>query len=969
MSENRLGDRMRNALPINHGLAASIQGAAELLPMIDGVPSLTNAQYEALSAGVARGQNVLVSAPTSTGKTLIGWWTIASAINLGGRAVYLVSHRALAKQKFEEAQRLFLNSHLQDDRASIVCATGDSVEDASGRKTSSPLSATIIIATYEKFLGLMSTGGPPRDLTDTTFICDEVQLIGDKNRGQNVELLLTLLKRSGWRQFVGLSAVLSDGDAKSLSDWLGLYLVRNPGREKALSLECYSPERVLTLESAPDAEATWHESPPKPGYQNTSDIVQQLTSQPGQKPIIVFCMKVDETFQLASKAAALRAPTKTVVIPAGIEIDGNLVELLKRGIAFHNAELSEDERLFVENRLATGDVDTVFSTSTLAAGVNFPLGSAVFASWKRWNFERSRHEPIGRAEFQNMAGRVGRMGQAALKGRVVLSASGGADMQIASHLMDLAAQDDLGSGIKPDDFSSLTLQIFAGKLSASRDEAFDIISSTLSAAREIQRNSAGVAHWRIDLDRQIQRLIYAGCLIESGNRISVTALGEAVARSGLKPETAQYFFEGLSRFGEQLTLLLPEAGDETREDDLAFVLAHAALASPEYGLEGGGATRHVNWRITRPNLLSNDYARRLNHVLFSQPWMGNVGAANGSLLLGKWVSGQTRQQVEGTISSVRLGTIQAMARDVAWILTGVSEIVSTVTAINLADESKPPSLRGTGSAVLAVRKLSRAMRRQATRINMGMPSNVLWMSALDLQERPRRLSRAQMLALRQNGLIRPIDLMNGSPDADNARRVALDAVINPKLANSVRDAAKRWKSEDREHCRKSHARRASKFNAADIIDSLYSARGDQFEAAFADALSFVAIDFVKLDGPGKIGYPDFSVTIENQPPLVFELKTKASDVDVVPLNAATEVLMASELIGMKGNFCVTLCNPGVEPSVPGLIERCGRLCVVDASDFAEAILRVREGALTRDELYNWLTTPGIALREDLPHAR
>lgn len=487
---------MKDTLPANHGLPSFIQGAPELLPMEGGVPSLTDAQYEALSAGVARGENALISAPTSTGKTLIGWWTIASAISSGGRAVYLVSHRALAKQKFDEAQRLFLDSQLQGDRSAIVCATGDSVEDATGRKTSAPLSATIIIATYEKFLGLLSTGGPPRDLTDTTFVCDEVQLIGDKSRGQNVELLLTLLKRSGWRQFVGLSAVLSDGDAKSLSDWLGLSLVRNPGREKALSLECHSPERVLTLNSAPGIESTWQDSLPVAGYKNTSDIVQHLSTQSGQKPVIVFCMKVDDTFQLAQQVAVTRLPNKMVNVPAGLEVDDSLIELLKKGIAFHNAELSEEERLFVEGRLADGSVDAVFSTSTLAAGVNFPLGSAVFASWKRWNFERGRHEPIGRAEFQNMAGRVGRMGQAALKGRVVLSATGGADLQTASHLMDLAAQDDLGSGITPDDFSSLTLQIFAGKLAFSRSEAFDIISSTLSASREKQINSAGVGHWR-----------------------------------------------------------------------------------------------------------------------------------------------------------------------------------------------------------------------------------------------------------------------------------------------------------------------------------------------------------------------------------------------------------------------------------------------------------------------------------------
>ena len=83
-----------------------------------------------------------------------------------------------------------------------LCATGDSVEDASGRKTSAPLAARILVATYEKFLGCLSVGGPPRDLTDACIICDEVQLIGDPTRGRHVELLLTLLRKSGWMQLV-----------------------------------------------------------------------------------------------------------------------------------------------------------------------------------------------------------------------------------------------------------------------------------------------------------------------------------------------------------------------------------------------------------------------------------------------------------------------------------------------------------------------------------------------------------------------------------------------------------------------------------------------------------------------------------------------------------------------------------------------------------------------------------------------
>jgi len=960
---------MKSALPQSHGLISSVLTNPLLLPSEEGHPSITDAQFDALAAGVARGENILVSAPTSTGKTLVGWWGVSAALAEGARVVYLVSYRALAHQKFEEAQRLFLNDGLQGDRSAIVCATGDGVEDASGRKTSAPLAARILVATYEKFLGCLSTGGPPRDLTDTTFICDEVQLIGDKARGQNVELLLTLLKRAGWRQFVGLSAVLSETDSKAFADWLELTLVRNSNREKKLTIECRSPDKRVFITSAPGLEPVWNQEPVKGGQPSAPlAIVNEMGANSARRPVIVFCMKVDDTFGLGSQVAATRAPTKHVPVPPGFDLDLSLLDCLRRGVAFHNAELSEEERLFVESRLADGHVDIVFATSTLAAGVNFPLGSAVFAGWKRWNFERGRHEPIGRAEFQNMAGRVGRMGQSGEEGRVLLTASGGADLQQAAGLMNMTDHDELGNGITPDDFGPLVLQILAGKLCNSRDQAFSLLTSTLSAAREIARNIAGVAHWRPSLDEQVNRLIGLGCLIETGQLLTVTALGEAVARSGLKPETAIFFLDGLARFGEGLAGLLPSAEGNGDEDDLAFVLAHAALASPEFGLDGGRPTRSISWRVSKPNLVSNAYARRLADLLLSQPWMGNVAAANGALLLASWTAGQPRQRIEASVGTVRLGTVQAMARDVAWILTGISEIIGTVTAPALADESKPVALRAP-EVGRSVRRLARTIRRQASRISAGLPGDVLWTTSIDLQDRPRRLSRTQILALRDKGLVRSIDLMDGAAAADTARREALEAVTNPRLANLVRDAARRWKVDDREYCKRLHLRRAAPLGGTDIVEALYSSRGDAFESAFAAMLDYLAIPWQRLDAAGKIGHPDYYVTIEDYPGIVVELKSKVSDSDCVSFNAATEVLSASELIGLRDHPCLTVCNPAVEPSVPQLIESCGRLCVVEACDLAEAALRLREGVLSRGEFYNWLTAPGIALREDLPYMR
>ncbi len=229
--------------------------------------------------------------------------------------------------------------------------------------------------------------------------------------------------------------------------------------------------------------------------QDTNAIVTELQREADRKPTIVFCMKIDDTYELAQAWVVGKPALRRVAPPAGLDIDPVLIGCLERGAAFHNAELSEDERLFVEERISAGEVDVVYATSTLAAGVNFPFGAAVFSSWKRWNVEKKVHEPIGRAEFQNMAGRVGRMGQAAAEGLVVMCAEGGTSTNAAVALMNLHAQDELGHGIKPDDFGALALQLFAGKLCHSRADAFELLASTLSASREAAINATGVKHW------------------------------------------------------------------------------------------------------------------------------------------------------------------------------------------------------------------------------------------------------------------------------------------------------------------------------------------------------------------------------------------------------------------------------------------------------------------------------------------
>lgn len=958
---------MKDFLPAGHNLSDRLLGNPMLMPHLNGKVSITDAQFDALQAGLGDGSSLLVSAPTSTGKTLIGWWAAASALENAKRVVYLVSHRALASQKFEEIQNLFQEDWLGGDATALVCATGDGVFDATRRANSAPLTAAILVATYEKYLALMSAGGPPQDLCDVVFICDEVQLIGDGTRGKHVELLLSVLKQTGWHQFIGLSAVMDNDGALQFADWLDLTLVQTATREKSIKVEARWSNGCLTAISTPDGNEP-PEQEPHIKERQLNGMIQELLSS-GKSPVIVFCMKVDDTYEYCRKWADGKPDLQDIQPPATVDLDKSLHSYLNKKCAFHNAELADDERSFVESLLQQNQIDVVFATSTLAAGVNFPLGSAIFSKWKRWDFNKKTHLPIRRDEFQNMAGRVGRMGQAVDEGIVLATAASAHELNDLAKLMDFGKQASLGVGITPDDFGSLVIQLFAGGLCATRKEAFDLLASTLSAQREAEKGNGTVEHWRPHLEAQIERLIATHCLFDVGDKLSITEFGRAVARVGLKPETAEFFLDYLSKYSPQLVSLLPTPQNEGSDDDLLFVFSHGCLLSPEFGYTGGAPSRFIHWRFGNTGPVANPKAEQLKELLFERPWVANPQAANGARVVSEWASGAPRNILEEIVPNVRMGTIQSTARDVSWVLYAISQVISSASSPNLADEAKHPFLRTTNPNLQFIRSFARVLSRYSMRIAFGLPSECHWLRDLELNAPTKRLSRRQIVDLHQHGLSRPHKLMDGSPKYDALRQAAVPRANGVNYPNLVRDAAKNWKVDQRRHYRRRHSSKAKIHGCDGQIADVYDKKGKELETAVSTLLQDITIVCSILDDGTKPGWPDLKIEFTGNglsTDVVAEVKSKEKETSLVPLNDATEVLAASELAGMPNHPCITICSPGVEPSVPTSISGCSRLSVVEIVDLAEAYLRVKDGNLTIDDLFNWMVTPGIALTEDLP---
>ena len=962
---------MKFELPKDHGLSAQV--VAQLVFNEGGKPALTDAQFDALDAGVGRGASALVVSPTSTGKTQIALWGIAKGLESSCNTVYLVTHRALAKQKFEDFKTLLLANYLKANPSSLVIATGDYVEDASGEVPAEPLRAPLLVATYEKYLALLSSSGVPSDMTSTVVVCDEIQLIGDASRGQNVEVLLTLLRNAGWRQFVGLSAVLEPKDAQGLADWLGVALVINHTREKHLSYECWTSKFIHTVSSAkPDAEPSSAERPASIGADPLDILASLLQQKTPPVPIIVFCMKKQDTYDLAEQFLARHGGATTgqlnLAFDALPETTANtfLAKTLHQRVASHNADLTDEERQIVEEHLLAGKLDVVFATSTLAAGVNFPLGAAVFATWARWNSGRRVHVPIEPAEFHNMAGRVGRMGFTHEQGRVIFVARSDGEAESSKQYLALGTLPRLAARITPERFNQLALQLVASGLCSSRSELEALVCTTFSGLREQDRNATAFAIWPKRLVDAVDELVGQVFLLETtSGKLVATAVGRAVAQSGLLPETGMFLLEYAHRRGAELVKLLPTIEAPGDLYKLNFLLSCACFASPEFRTTNKKPpTRFLPWPIEKPTLFDADPYRA---DLPEPVWHADVAPINAAKLSMDWIEGAEYRQLESATQGLTAGTLRDMYRNLGWTLQGFAAILTAASDKRDPLSSKPPVLATTGGDMAALGKLPRVARRLSFRIGEGLPEDVLWMIGLNRPGPGFKLTRNEILNLRGQGYVKPEQVMLSEPSADLVRTTAFAKAKPAPQAKSnwLRDACRDWKVSQRSGAAEKHAQRARRCANLKLLQDFYKNRGSEFEQVFESILALLKISFKKLDDKTKTGAPDYLIELQDSPPIVFELKSKEGD-KLVNYNNAVEVLAASEVHGHKDAFCVTLCHPGVDPSVPLVIASCGRLSVVESNDLGEALLRICEGSLTQSQLFAWLASPGQALTSDLP---
>ncbi|HYM71181.1 MAG TPA: DEAD/DEAH box helicase [bacterium] len=422
-------------------------------------------QRDALAA-MGRG-DVLVSAPTGSGKTWIAEQYIARALGDAAaagvappRVWYTTPLKALSNQKFRKFQALFGDP-------TVGLLTGERRVNAR---------APVLVATTEILRNVLyDTRG--RETPPAAIVLDEAHYLSDPERGTAWEEIILLAPREA--RLLLLSATIPN--AASLAAWMKTLRGRAP---EVITLETRPVPLALLLADGAgqllpaDAADRIRSRTKHPRWLTT---VTEALDRHHLTPAILFFPSRRECDEAARLLGARAAPGEAerarriqdwLARTPQLASHPLLTALRRAGVASHHAGHLTGWRLCVEELLEAGLVRLVCATTTLAAGLDVPARTVVLSTLHRHG--PTGVEPLTPTEFHQMTGRAGRRGRDTLG--IVIVAADTADDAREGLALSAAASDPVVSTFTPSDAQVLNLLV-----RGSTAEAEDMIRRSFAA--------------------------------------------------------------------------------------------------------------------------------------------------------------------------------------------------------------------------------------------------------------------------------------------------------------------------------------------------------------------------------------------------------------------------------------------------------------------------------------------------------
>jgi len=383
-------------------------------------------QVHAVEA-IRRGHNVLLSAPTGSGKTLVAEYAVEEAVSKGRRAIYTSPIKALSNQKYRD---------FKADGIDVGLMTGD---------LSLNPDAPLVIMTTEIFRNAVFED--PRRFAAVDFVIfDEIHFLDDPERGTVWEE--SLMFAPDHVRFVCLSATISN--LTQFGKWIEqnrpheLTVIRHDKRPVPLRhLLFHRDTGVFQLAQRKRAIGNLRRSQtqfrrrsrrgrdddrgrrrtPREAQMQTEMLLDYVLEQ-RLLPALFFCFSRREC-EIKARANLGRPPMRDDErqrigrlfddICGKFELrpdrDQTLLAIRNRatgGVAFHHAGMLPIHKEIVERLFTSGLLKLLFTTETFALGINMPARAVIFDSLRK--FDGVSFDYMRTRDYMQMAGRAGRQG-------------------------------------------------------------------------------------------------------------------------------------------------------------------------------------------------------------------------------------------------------------------------------------------------------------------------------------------------------------------------------------------------------------------------------------------------------------------------------------------------------------------------------------------------------------------------------
>jgi len=498
-----------------------------------GYETLYPPQEEAIKHGLLESKNLLIATPTASGKTLIAMMAAAKTVlDKNAKVVYLTPLRALASEKYDEFKTFERISKNDGNNVKVMISTGD--YDSASEQLKH---GDIIILTNEKMDSVMRHGAEWIDDVGL-FVADEVHLLGDKERGPTLEMMLTkIMMFHSNTQLLALSATVTN--TEDIAKWLNCELIDMNWRPTELIEGVYDYGSVKLHDgNTITIKSTNRGAPIDLAIDSITKGGQALIFAETRKRAVSLAVKASEIIKRflndQEKIAVEKRAKEIIAEGDDTELTKNLAFAVGNGVAFHHAGLNPTSRRIVEDSFKEGLIKVLTATPTLAAGVNLPARRVIISSITRYDYEYGASVPISVLEYKQFCGRAGRPKYDTYGEAIIVAPESNAE-EIFEHYIH-GRPEPIRSKLVDDRAIRVHLLSTIATLPRIKKEEIDELFSKTLLAKQYR---ASTVHTKIE--SALDYLVVEEMVTSKGERFIASNFGKRISLLYIDPLTAVEF--------------------------------------------------------------------------------------------------------------------------------------------------------------------------------------------------------------------------------------------------------------------------------------------------------------------------------------------------------------------------------------------------------------------------------------------